>query len=176
VNRFISSLSLVLLISAVFCLGLYFAFHRMDTAKKTWPSIPGKMIESEIIRTTKAYLQTPSVNRGIGDDTYYRKYPVWALQVTFSYRIGDQEYNGHQATSTNQVDRIDEYPNGPSQEMVNWSHQLQKGAFVEVHYDPTNPVESYVLYAESRNRWLLITGSVLLILGLAVVAAPRIFQ
>lgn len=59
--------------------------------------------------------------------------------------------------------------------MLAWQAQLPVGAFVPVHYDPTNPQESYLIYTESvALRSYLITGIVLLLLGVGLIVIPRL--
>ena len=151
--------------------------HRKETAKKTWPSVPGKVtVGSKIIRTTRAYLETPTVNRTMRDDKYYRDVKVWGMDVEYSYQVAGQDYTGRRGTATDRVDAISDYPDGPSKQMVDWNAQLAEGTAVSVHYDPSNPYESYIIYTENPKRVVLIIVGVLMVLGIALVAAPLIFQ
>ena len=163
-----------LILASLFCFAMPIGLHREEVAKKTWPSASGLIVEApKFIRTTRAYLETPTTGRTARDDTYYRDVKVWALTTEYRYQVAGQNYIGTQATSTNHVDKISDYPDGPSQQMVEWSSQLSKGASVTIHYDPLTPYESYAIYTENSIQNVLVIGCVLMILGIILVAAPR---
>ena len=149
----------------------------METAKKSWPTVPGTMLDCAIVRTSKAYLERPAVNRSVNDDSYYRTVNVWAIQSQVQYQVGGETYTGTEATATAHVDPISDFPNGPSPQMKAWAGQLAKGSPVVVHYDPNQPAESYGIYTESPAlNTTLTSGFVLLALALGLIAAPRVFH
>ena len=175
-NR-LPSYGYLLILASLLCFGLLLGFRRKETAKRAWPSVPGRVtIDSKIIRTEKAYLETPTAGRTMRDDTYYRFVKVWALTVEYSYQIAGQDYEGTQATATNHVDAISDYPDGPSKQMLDWQAQLSKGTAVSVHYDPSTPTESYIIYTENPIQTVMIIGCVLMALGIALVAIPRLLR
>lgn len=165
----------ILLLAGLLTLGLYMMYHRRETAKKSWPSVPGKITESKIVQTTRAELQTPTVNRRMRDDKYYSDIKVWSLAVQYQYQLDGKDYAGTTATSNNWEDPVSDYPDGPSQKLHDWSMQLHRGASVSVHYNPADPSETYLVYAENPSRTMLAIGFGLLVLGILLVAAPRIF-
>ncbi len=168
----------LLLLASLFAFGSYFFTIRKERAKKNWPSAAGKVIgDSSIVRTTKAILETPTVSVSNKDDRHYTYEEVWALRVEYEYEVAGQKYTGRRATATDHVDFLSDYPNAPNPQMVEWSARLPKGAAVSVHYDPSEPTESYIIYTESTAALstILKTAAALMFLGIALVLAPRIF-
>lgn len=163
-----------ILAAALFVLGFYVWGVRSVRARKAWPTAQGTVRQSAVVRTTRAYYMTPTVNR-TNNDGYYENRPIWELDVRIDFQVNGVAYTCTRATPMDEVDLVADSPHGPSSRMQAWQAQLPVGAVLPVHYDPADPQESYALYSESPQiRSALNISLVLLLIGLALIAAPHV--
>ena len=118
---------------------------KAQKAEKTWPTVPGVVLDSEI----KIHRRTSS--RG-GSSRTYQPY------VTYEYRVKDQAYVSDQLGFGNAT-----YGSGKAHDILALYPQ---GAPVTVHYDPTDPSKA-VLETKAVGFWIyLILGIIILAAGI----------
>ena len=158
-------------------LGFGYATDQRDKILKQWPSTDGTILTSEIVRTTQALARSPAHSVTAPTDPGYRYVNVWALDVEYRYRVNGQQYTGKRATANLIVERIWKEDQAPSPDIRRLQAQMPVSANLPVHYDSSNPRDSYVIYTESPGKLRLFrTGSILLVIGVLVAIASKLAQ
>lgn len=168
-------LGLLMVGGGIVSIALGYSVQRRDQVLKSWPSAPGTIVSSSIIRTTQARLRVPATRGGASPDPTYRRDLVWALAVQYQYSVGGKVYIGYDATSSLLVENIHSTGNPPSPRMQSLATQLVAGSHTAVHYNPDAPEQSYLAYidAPGKARSFRI-GGFCVVAGLLVAAAGRV--
>lgn len=149
----------VLIFGVIFAVAGFFIMKygqkMVDRAKASldWPSVQGKIVESEVNRERK---QT-----GTGSDKKIET--MYTAEIIYSYQVGAQEYEstqrriGGKTSSSNSSDAykiVGKYPKGKS---------------VAVYYDPVSPEEAVLepgVFLETKVVWYM--GGVFFIIGILI--------
>lgn len=105
---------LLCLLAAVGALAFYVFQLRTERAYQSWPTVPGKVQESSLVRTTRDFQHTSSTGTSTRGETVIETKPVWALQLLVNYEVSGQDYACRQATSTDEVDLLSANPHSPA--------------------------------------------------------------
>ena len=144
-----------------------FTAHRRDVTLKRWTTVPGKIVSSSINKTTEAQFMSSSRLATPASGPNYKINIVWTVQVEYHYHVANTDYIGYRATSCHISEKVRTDVLEPGQSLKSILAQCSKDAQVQVHYNPTNPSESYLIYMASPGiRPLLRTGSFLIGAGL----------
>lgn len=167
-------LGLFILFGGAVSLAFGFAAQRRESAMRKWPTVPGTVVSSEIVRTVDARLRPPVYSRPAPTKPTYRVQDVWALDVSYRYVVNGTEQGGYRATSSRLVEKIGNGDAGPGEALRALQARLPAGAAVPVHYDPANPAESYLFYRDGMGgKSRFRTGFALVLIGAVIAIAGK---
>jgi Protein of unknown function (DUF3592) len=141
----------IVLLGGFVTLVLAYQEQQKETLRKNWPFVPGLVTHCEIVKTTIARLRVPAVGSSPSPDPEYIRYPVWAIQVAYTYRVGDKEFVGSEATSALLTEPADRNT-GASDHLKKIAAQINSRPSRDVHYDPADSSESYLVFVEQPSR------------------------
>jgi hypothetical protein len=159
----------------VISLALGFAEQKKDLELSRWPAVAGQMEYCKIVESKNTRMRSSSQLSTARSDANLETVNVWTLEADYHYEINGKKYNGYRATSSSLAEQIDGSKSEPSKRLKSIMAQLKEGASVEVHHDPANPQESYVIYVPAPGiASLYKTGAALLVIGAGIVIASSI--
>ena len=168
-------LGLVIAIGGAASLAFGYVQHQRDAMLGRWPAVTGRIVSSQIVRTTQARLRTPARDALPPSKPEYQMAAVWALDVEYHYTVNGRDHTGYRATSNLVVQDIRREGDGPGERLRALAARLPAGASVPVHYDPADPRESYLLHVDSPGKAPLVrTGVALLAVAAAIVVGARL--
>ena len=131
-------------------LALYLLRHalrssRLYGASKSWPSVPGKIIESEVVRY--------SATSGRRD-----------FAVKYQYRVGNRHYQGN---------RVALYTIGHQEAAEALAMSYPVGVNVPVYYRPERPREAVLLTGgrDAKKHGEMILASIGVVVGIGIAIA-----
>ena len=157
-----------LIIAGGFGAGVW-RLRKKATASKTWPTVEGTIISSEIVTTTEqrdaSSLPFDSTESSIvigGSTVRY----LYTAAVRYRYAVGGTDYESDHIQWGGQVSTNRQ----GSAAAVVAAHPV--GAHVTVHYDPADP-KSAVLHPEAKGAiWILILlAAVFAVVGIDVLVS-----
>ena len=169
-------LGLLILAGGFASMAFGLAAQRRDMALKRWPAVPGQVVSSRIGQTTEAQFVAPAHSATPRSEPDYKLNPVWAVQVEYRYQVAGTDFTAYRATSCHLVEQVQAGAPEPGEPLNSVLAQCPAGARVQVHYNPANPAESYLIYLASPGIMPLFkTGGLLIGVGLLIGLAGRLW-
>jgi hypothetical protein len=167
-------MGLLILAGGIVSIVIGYSARSRDQLLKKWPTVQGTILNSSIVRTTRARLRVGATRGVASPNPGYTEDAVWALEVDYRYTTGGVEYIGHDATSSLLVEKIRNANTPASQQMQSIAAGLPAGSETAVHYNPGNPQQAYLVYIDTPQRaGLFRVGWLCLVIGLAVAVVSR---
>lgn len=134
-------LTVFLLVGLFSCFISFDTFSQAENARE-WPTTSGKVIDSEL-RTVCKYIGSCSSS----------------ANITYQYNVGGNSYTNNKVA----------YDPQTYKESASWLvNRYPNGTVVNVHYDPHDPLDSYLAYGSRYNKYPIFSVGIGFIL-LAVV-------
>jgi hypothetical protein len=167
-------IGLLIIGGGVVSLALGYSAQRRDNALRKWPSVQGTVGACSIVKTTEARLRVPVTTGGASPDPSYRLDRVWAISVEYHYPINGKTYGGREATSSLLLENIRGNESAPSPRMQALAARITPGSEMDVHYNPSDPHQSYLIFIDDPGKPRLFrTGVFCVALGILVAAGSR---
>jgi hypothetical protein len=128
----------------------FYAARRSAKAAASWPSVPGKIVKSEV----EEYQERDD------DDGRTTWHTAYRPAVEYAYAVNGREHRGNQINYAMTVSAGQGYA-----EKVAAKYPV--GSEVDVHYDPKNPSTSALRTAGAAGATWLVCGAALIVFALA---------